>query len=444
MHLDVSLRVLASSPQGNKGSLSMTRQTLESNASMAHFLEAATDSKRVKSIMSIHARGTAFEAMYEFASPTARAHALRCYLEWCTLYRDPTLVVVARVCDAQADTVDDVWSYVKPGSTPGLQSLQTVGSLLAERLCLSKAKLLPRRSARLLALLKAASAINAVVDSTAELVNEFSRCLWAHEVRLIDKALYFEFCGMVHSWRTTHDPAWIRAMGSPLGNHPGFNAAKGQTKRTASAFFAEVLNGAMEDQQWALRLCDVYLTGCRARAIPLKKGCVLTEAVGADSLDPRALWSCRAFGFPNMAVVASSKPFVASLTHGLMYSGETVFKTKDDPFAPGAARALVHRLYITGWDTYSKYDELMQCERWDAEQLREAMQWLRTKVAEIEAMGECDGLESDLSLNDQMSRCTLGEIIKEAIISELGPSIDSSLCKIWSRAEQKGYQCLIN
>eukprot|EP00971_Amphidinium_carterae_P082669 1635271-Amphidinium_carterae.2 len=47
--------------------------------------------------------------------------------------------------------------------------------------CLSKAKLLPKRSSRLLALLKAASAISAVVDSAAELVNEFSRCLWAHE-----------------------------------------------------------------------------------------------------------------------------------------------------------------------------------------------------------------------------------------------------------------------
>eukprot|EP00971_Amphidinium_carterae_P235047 4664453-Amphidinium_carterae.1 len=113
-------------------------------------------------------------------------------------------------------------------------------------------------------------------------------------------------------------------MGSPLGNHPGFNAAKGQTKRTASPFFAEVLSAAMEEQQWALRLCNVYLTGSRSRAIPLKKGCILTEAVGADALDPRALWSCRIFGFPNMAVVASSKPFVASLMHGLMDSGESL------------------------------------------------------------------------------------------------------------------------
>eukprot|EP00971_Amphidinium_carterae_P082668 1635271-Amphidinium_carterae.1 len=125
----------------------MTRQTLESNASMAHFLEAATDSKQVKDQMSIHARGTAFEAMYEFASATARAHALRCYIEWCTLYRDPTLVVVARVYDAQADTAEDVWSYVKSGLSPSLQSLQTVGSSLAEELVRERPGLMTSRVA---------------------------------------------------------------------------------------------------------------------------------------------------------------------------------------------------------------------------------------------------------------------------------------------------------
>eukprot|EP00971_Amphidinium_carterae_P288191 5721587-Amphidinium_carterae.1 len=39
-----------------------------------------------------------------------------------------------------------------------------------------------------------------------------------------------------------------------------------------------------------------------------------------------------------------------------------------------------------------------------------------------------------------MSRSTLGEIIKEAVVSELGSSMDSGLFKVWSRAELKGYQ----
>lgn len=131
LHFDLTLRVLASSPQGTKRQLSMTRQTLESNASMASFLEEATDSCNYVKTMIIHNRGTVFESLYEIADAKAREHFLRCYIEWCALYRGPTLVVVAQIFDAKTGLTEDFWEYVKPGKQTKMESFTDMDSSLA-------------------------------------------------------------------------------------------------------------------------------------------------------------------------------------------------------------------------------------------------------------------------------------------------------------------------
>lgn len=91
---------------------------------------------------------------------------------------------------------------------------------------LSKTKILPKRVAKLLAHLKAASAISAVVDDAEKLVNAFSKMLWKHEFRYIDKDRLKELCDFIHKWRKTHDASYLRATGAPLTNHCGYDGVE--------------------------------------------------------------------------------------------------------------------------------------------------------------------------------------------------------------------------
>ena len=94
-----------------------------------------------------------------------------------------------------------------------------------------------------------------------------------------------------------------------------------------------------------------------------------------------------------MAVIGASKPFVSAIMHGMMNGGSSAFRFKDDPFLPGAARALVNRLYVAKHAVYDRYEELMKAERWGPDEIQRAVEWLSRKIAGIEAMNKSEGLE---------------------------------------------------
>eukprot|EP00971_Amphidinium_carterae_P006815 134522-Amphidinium_carterae.1 len=135
----------------------------------------------------------------------------------------------------------------------------------------SGAKLQATRPTKLRAFLRVASTICQPWFSITSLLDPLTAMMARIEHCYIDGLAFRDAWTTVESWMHNPDNGYLRQLGLKLSKHPGFDARRGWKKRDHGARFARVLQSALQEEPWALKLCHVFSHGTRSRLIPLKE-----------------------------------------------------------------------------------------------------------------------------------------------------------------------------